>query len=281
MIRKVFCTGLSVIIFQVSSVQAPWTEGHKAERAFNRGKEFDRLVDNVLSGSVDPATLSRDVLELVVREAQRRQARRGKLKRKTFKKSKALAPSHCNVFVERDVQSAMGDFVLQQATTTLPCTLADRQTAKIFVMSDPLQLSQRTSWAVGLCGGLACDSAYLCSNGAQGIAVQYRAFGRSRRTVHLSDGFKDAFPALLPIIQACAANWNLVDAATLTRLKRICTGARRSELLVMVSSAEWPAVSRPPLLQIMKYVFNEQLARQFILQPLPLVSQTGTCDNVK
>ena len=57
------------------SMAAPalaWTPSHEKERDHLREKEFDRLVDAVLDGSVQGERLPAEMLELVVREVQRR-----------------------------------------------------------------------------------------------------------------------------------------------------------------------------------------------------------------
>ena len=52
---------------------AGWTASHEAERDFLRGKEFDALVDAVVEGTYAAERLDDATLELVVREARRRQ----------------------------------------------------------------------------------------------------------------------------------------------------------------------------------------------------------------
>ena len=59
-----------------------------------------KLVDNVLSGAVNPDTPDRDVLALVVAEVRRRQKVRHRLKRTRFVKTRPQTPSGCRVFVE-------------------------------------------------------------------------------------------------------------------------------------------------------------------------------------
>ena len=54
-------------------------------------------------------------------------------------------------------------------------TVVERGEALCFVMKDPTAVKnhQRTAWACGLSGGIACDVAYFFSAGKEGVAIKH------------------------------------------------------------------------------------------------------------
>ena len=136
-------------------------------------------------------------------------------------------------------------------------------------------MGQRTNWAVGLLGAYSCSIKFLFSNGSHGISLRYKAAGHSRRVLHMTDSFKVAYPLLVDIIERCASHWELVDEATLVRIKG-SYNTRQSELYVLVAAGE-----RPACLAGIKYVLAEPLGRALIAVIVPHLRRIGVCDRMQ
>jgi len=119
-------------------------------------------------------------------------------------------------------------------------------------------------------------SAYLkaCSRAHQSILNQnatFRAFGKTRRFVFMSDSFRTNFAELVDIIDHCADSWRIITEDELVRIKQTARGARASELYALVCGTEFDPSSRAASLAGVKYVLTEFLARhKLIVIPQPL-----------
>ena len=264
------------------SSDVAWTQGHEAKRNFNVQKQFDKLVDSVLNGAFDSKDLPTEWLELVVLEAQRRREQRIRsFKRPTaLRRTVALKPRNLRVFVDPAVISKIGGDLIARTCRLQSCRLAARERANLFVVPGPVKLGQRTTWACGLSGGLACEAEYFMSDGQQGLAVAHGDYGASKRMIHTTAAFRTSFPNLLPLMEGCAERWRFVDEDVVRRVKNTFSGPRANGLFVLVCAGEWPLHVRNPLFSNFKIVLTEEMARTLILQPDPSRSQLNV-NNVR
>jgi len=167
--------------------QAEWTAGHANEKKFNSTKQFDRLVEAVMDGGVPAESLSEDLLRVVLAEAQRRQkTQRQSLKRRRRDKSGLDFESfRQRMFIEPSVASFVGPEAVAAAVALHNYTVVPRGEALCFVMKDPTAVKkhQRTAWACGLSGGIACDVAYFFSAGSEGIAIKHTSRILSKKKI--------------------------------------------------------------------------------------------------
>ena len=262
------------------SMAAPalaWTPSHEKERDHLREKEFDRLVDAVLDGSVQGERLPTEMLELVVREIQRRtRTRTGPRIRKAPEKPASL---HRAAFLFEP--GVVDDEVRRAMCAHWRSAPVERHAATYFVVPDPTALPQRSAWACGLLGSWACDADYVVSGGSSGIAIGHRCFGTSRRFVYMSAGFRGRFGEIAALISRCAPAWRIVADDELDAIARRARTSRAAELFALVTAAEKEggAGSLPlPLVQH-KYVLTEVMARKLVVEIAPLRSADGFPEN--
>ena len=108
--------------------------------------------------------------------------------------------------------------------------------------------------------------------------VTFKAFGKSRRFVFMSDTFRTNFAELVDIIDHCADSWRIITEDELVRIKRTARGARASELYALVTSTEFDPSSRAASLAGVKFVLTELVARHKLIVPQPLQSKLNVCD---
>ena len=130
-----------------------------------------------MDGAVPGESLSEDLLRVVLAEAQRRQkTQRRSLKRRRRDKSGLDFESfRQRMFIEPSVASFVGPSAVAQVVALHNYTVVERGEALCFVMKDPTAVKnhQRTAWACGLSGGIACDVAYFFSAGKEGVAIKH------------------------------------------------------------------------------------------------------------
>ena len=249
------------------------TSSHEKELDHLREKEFDRLVDAVLNGSVQGERLPTDMLELVVREIRRRsRTATGPRVRKLREKPAALRGAA--FFFEPGV---VDDDVRRAMCAHWRSAPVERHAATYFVVPDPTALPQRSAWACGLLGSWACDVEYVASGGSCGIAIGHRRFGGSRRFVYLSAGFRALFGEIVDLISRCAPTWRVVADDMLAAVAQRAQGARAAELFALVTSAEKNAGAGALPLPLVrhKYVLTEVMARKLVVEIAPLRSIDG------
>ena len=205
---------------------AGWTASHEAERDFLRGKEFDALVDAVVEGTYAAERLDVATLELVVREARRRQKARVTGDRPR-KRPRVIWPGDLRaqaVFMEPGLAH---EDVLADACAALQLRRVDRHLASYFVGPDVAKLPQRSAWAIGLQGAYAINNVeYLCSGGALlGNALAHQARGNVRRQIYFTNAFETRFAALCAIIRRCAASWRIIGDDELAAAKARARGS--------------------------------------------------------
>ena len=156
-----------------------------------RGKEFDALVDAVVEGTYAAERLDEATLELVVREARRRQKVRVVADRPR-KRLRIIGPGDFRgqaVFIEPGIAN---EDVLAAACAALQLRRVGRHLADYFVVPDVKKLPQRSAWAIGLRGAYAINVEYLCSGGTLGNALAHQARGNVRRQIYFTNAFADA-----------------------------------------------------------------------------------------
>ena len=263
---------------------AAWTASHQKELSFLKTKKFNALVDALLTGEVDPDSLSTPVLRLCVVEALRRDRAAKPLLRRAPRHD-GPAPLHqAKVFVEPSVAEAVGGRIVSRALEYNGAVRTEnRSQAKFFVVPDAQQMfedNQRTSCAVGLLGGYCCDIRYLCSGGDDGVCLAYRRFGATRKMVYFSDAFRARFDELTKLVSDCTSGWRVLGTDDFDRMKRVFKGNRCAELLVFVGSPEHKQRSRPDSkFKDVKYCLTERLGRAFVSQTDRRRSKLGYCES--
>ena len=229
-------------------------------------KRFSHLVDAVMFGTKDPAELPEEMLELVVAEAERRQAVAAADERKAIRDSAAREAAHLPVFrastffVATELLNPFGPVI--EELRAIANRTTDRSGATIFIVKSPLSLCRRDAWACALSGSAAVTFEYACTGGESGLAVQYDRYAARRRVCYMTPAFEAAHPTLPPIIRGATPNWQHIDEATLVATKGRYEGARRAELVVLCAKSE--VGHRPASCEGVRYFLPEACARNAI-----------------
>jgi hypothetical protein len=231
-------------------------------------------VDAVQAGSVQGQDLNPDVLDLVVKELERRtQTATGP----KVKKARQELPSlhRAKLFFETE---DVDDEARGAVCAVWRATPVQRHAATYFVVDDPTHLRIRSSWACGLLGAWACDAEYVATGGRSGIAIGHRAYGMTRRSVWMSSEFRERQKAIVEIIEQCAPKWKIVQD---DEMVRIATSIRRApgsaaKLFALVTKDEKQEPrSLPQVIHAHKYLLTEMDARKLVLEHAPLKSADG------
>ena len=273
---------------QLESVDgAEWTEKHGKEHTFQQAKQLKHLINAVLDGSKPAGQCSRELLEAVLAEAQRRAKVRKqhlattKRRELALQRPTAISISGLAVFVSPNTDIDVEH--VRSACKQAGCSLVeDRTQADVFVVPNPSAMGSASSWACGMRGGVVASAEFFASNGTHGVMLKMKPYAAKRRTVHCTDAFRQSHPEVFNVLritsrQGRRKGWLWLDSLEqVNQAKARFTSAdRQAELMVFASSAE--VQNRPAALGGIKYVLNEKMGRLLILEVDKACSRLGMC----
>lgn len=135
-----------------------WTKGHQKESDHLTEKRMSRFVDALVDGHMDVNDLSREEVDVVLEELERRDisdkksAAEARLSERAF----AKAPKPCfnkqTIFVESDVK-VQADCLLDSTRALGMRRVTDRTAADVFLVANIAEMSKRTAWCSCIRGG--------------------------------------------------------------------------------------------------------------------------------
>ena len=102
-------------------------------------------------------------------------------------------------FAEPAVVSAPLVAALQTEPLNL-CRTNDHKLADIFVVNDIEKKGQRVQWCAALSGAIVSTPLYLLSNCTKGFALKFKPALSTRRSICVTEQFRDLHPVLASII---------------------------------------------------------------------------------
>ena len=208
--------------------QAGWSNTHEKEVNFQSGNRLKRKMDSYLQGNLLANETSADFKAVAVEYTRWRDAEDDKIARKRLRTELADQPAEdldlrgSKVFVD---ESLSGDPGIRRAAARLNITITDaRKDAGSFVVKDPSDPGQRTTWTAMMSGGNLITKEALTSNCATGCFVRVQSATCSVRTLWMSPRFITAHPIIADIVRdACAkptCKWKILGTRALFEAAR-------------------------------------------------------------